>query len=469
MNMNQKPFLIRCIESIDIAPQKMILAASDFVALMLTAVLVYMVRALTDALDPQLYTLGLPLLLLAPLLGVLLGLYQSIPLTPHREIRALCNVITIIYAILLALLFFSKSSSTVSRLFLAGAWLCSMITVPLLRAFLRKRFARQPWWGIPLIIFDGTDRGKSLWHWLKRHPQRGLRPVDRVPLPQDSAALHRLCTRLAKLYPKALVMLPFESTTTSSPIDYLSEISNHFNGVLLIPLLPEGQEQHWFSVRDLGTNIGFLVRHNLRDRKRQGIKRAIDLTLTLSGMLVLVPFGLLLALAIMISSPGSPIYSQKRIGRGGKEFNVYKFRTMVPNADAILQDYLQQNPSLRAEWERDHKLKKDPRIFRVGAFLRKTSLDEFPQLWNVLCGDMSLVGPRPIVQAEIEKYGHVFSDYCRVRPGITGLWQISGRNNTTYQERVQLDRYYVNNWSVWLDIWILAKTFPVVITRDGAY
>ncbi|MDD2966217.1 MAG: undecaprenyl-phosphate galactose phosphotransferase WbaP [Desulfovibrionaceae bacterium] len=466
--MNSNPFIIRCIESLNIAPQKMILAASDFVALLLTAVLVYVLRTLTGGLDPQLYTVGLPLLLLAPLLGVLLGLYQSIPLTPHRELRALCNVITIIYALLLALLFFSKSSSTISRLFLAGAWLCSMVSVPLLRAFLRKRFARQPWWGIPLLIFDGTTRGKTLWHWLKRHPQRGLRPVDRLPLPQNTEDLRLLCARLSALYPKALVLLPFESTTNSS-LDYLSEISNYFNGVLLIPLLPEGQEQHWFSVRDLGTNIGFLVRHNLRDRKRQFIKRTIDLTLTLSGMVIIVPLGLLLSLAIILSSPGSPIYTQKRIGRGGKVFTVYKFRTMVPNADTILQQYLAKNPSLQAEWERDHKLKKDPRIFRVGALLRKTSLDEFPQLWNVLCGDMSLVGPRPIVEAEIEKYGHVFNDYCRVRPGITGLWQISGRNNTTYQERVQLDRYYVNNWSVWLDIWILAKTFPVVVMRDGAY
>jgi Undecaprenyl-phosphate galactose phosphotransferase WbaP len=467
--MNSNPFIIRCIESLNIAPQKMILAASDFVALLLTAVLIYVLRTLTGGLDPQLYTVGLPLLLLAPLLGVLLGLYQSIPLTPHRELRALCNVITIIYALLLALLFFSKSSSTISRLFLAGAWLCSMVSVPLLRAFLRKRFARQPWWGIPLLIFDGTTRGKTLWHWLKRHPQRGLRPVDRLPLPQNTEDLRLLCARLSALYPKALVLLPFESTTTNNSLDYLSEISKYFNGVLLIPLLPEGQEQHWFSVRDLGTNIGFLVRHNLRDRKRQFIKRTIDLTLTLSGMIIIVPLGLLLSLAIILSSPGSPIYTQKRIGRGGKVFTVYKFRTMVLNADTILQQYLAKNPSLQAEWERDHKLKKDPRIFRVGALLRKTSLDEFPQLWNVLCGDMSLVGPRPIVEAEIEKYGHVFNDYCRVRPGITGLWQISGRNNTTYQERVQLDRYYVNNWSVWLDIWILAKTFPVVVMRDGAY
>lgn len=467
--MNSNPFIIRCIESLNIAPQKMILAASDFVALLLTAVLIYVLRTLTGGLDPQLYTVGLPLLLLAPLLGVLLGLYQSIPLTPHRELRALCNVITIIYALLLALLFFSKSSSTISRLFLAGAWLCSMVSVPLLRAFLRKRFARQPWWGIPLLIFDGTTRGKTLWHWLKRHPQRGLRPVDRLPLPQNTEDLRLLCARLSAQYPKALVLLPFESTTTNNSLDYLSEISKYFNGVLLIPLLPEGQEQHWFSVRDLGTNIGFLVRHNLRDRKRQFIKRTIDLTLTLSGMIIIVPLGLLLSLAIILSSPGSPIYTQKRIGRGGKVFTVYKFRTMVLNADTILQQYLAKNPSLQAEWERDHKLKKDPRIFRVGALLRKTSLDEFPQLWNVLCGDMSLVGPRPIVEAEIEKYGHVFNDYCRVRPGITGLWQISGRNNTTYQERVQLDRYYVNNWSVWLDIWILAKTFPVVVMRDGAY
>ena len=143
---------------------------------------------------------------------------------------------------------------------------------------------------------------------------------------------------------------------------------------------------------------------------------------------------------------------------------------MFVNADQVLDDYLDKHPELRKEWERDHKLKSDPRILPlVGVFLRKTSLDELPQLWNVLRGEMSVVGPRPIVTAEIPKYHDRYELYLRVRPGITGLWQISGRNNTTYEERVQLDTYYVRNWSPWLDLYILGRPIRTVLMREGAY
>jgi lipopolysaccharide/colanic/teichoic acid biosynthesis glycosyltransferase len=142
---------------------------------------------------------------------------------------------------------------------------------------------------------------------------------------------------------------------------------------------------------------------------------------------------------------------------------------MVANADEVLAKYLAKDPVLADEWRRDHKLRHDPRITRVGRFLRKTSLDELPQLWNILCGDMSLVGPRPIVEGEIGKYGEAFDLYTRVRPGVTGLWQVSGRNNTTYQERIEFDEFYVKNWSVWLDFYILGQTVKAVLLAEGAY
>ena len=142
---------------------------------------------------------------------------------------------------------------------------------------------------------------------------------------------------------------------------------------------------------------------------------------------------------------------------------------MVPNAQERLADYLADNPEAAAEWERDFKLSKDPRITRLGSFLRKTSLDELPQLWNVLTGEMSLVGPRPIVAAEVPKYRDAFELYQLVRPGITGYWQVSGRSNTSYAARVAMDAHYVRNWSAWFDLVILAKTASVVVRRDGAY
>jgi Undecaprenyl-phosphate galactose phosphotransferase WbaP len=170
-----------------------------------------------------------------------------------------------------------------------------------------------------------------------------------------------------------------------------------------------------------------------------------------------------------MSTRGPIVYSHKRLGRNGRHFNAWKFRTMFQNADQVLELYLEEHPELREEWERDHKLKFDPRVTRIGRFLRKTSLDELPQLWNVIRGDMSLVGPRPIVDAEIEKYGAYYGLYTMVKPGITGLWQVSGRNNTTYDERVQLDAYYVRNWSPWLDLYLLLRTIRIVLFAKGAY
>ena len=176
-----------------------------------------------------------------------------------------------------------------------------------------------------------------------------------------------------------------------------------------------------------------------------------------------------ISILIMLDSKGSAIYGQTRIGRGGRKFKAYKFRTMVQNADKLLHQYLDQSPELRAEWLATHKLKKDPRVTRVGAFLRKSSLDELPQFWNILVGDMSLVGPRPIVDAEIEKYGQCFELYIQVRPGLTGLWQVSGRSNTTYERRVELDAYYIRHRSLKLDLQILWRTVFVVLRKDGAY
>jgi Undecaprenyl-phosphate galactose phosphotransferase WbaP len=197
--------------------------------------------------------------------------------------------------------------------------------------------------------------------------------------------------------------------------------------------------------------------------------RVFDLAVILLAAPYILLFFVIIAILIMLDSNGGPIYGQTRIGRGGRRFKAYKFRTMVRNADQLLQDYLEKSPELRAEWRAMHKLKRDPRVTRIGAFLRKSSLDELPQFWNILVGDMSLVGPRPIVDAEIEKYGESFGLYIQVRPGLTGLWQVSGRSDTTYERRVALDEYYICNRSLKLDLQILWKTVFVVLRKNGAY
>jgi lipopolysaccharide/colanic/teichoic acid biosynthesis glycosyltransferase len=199
------------------------------------------------------------------------------------------------------------------------------------------------------------------------------------------------------------------------------------------------------------------------------VKRCADIFLVLVSMPVMLLILGIVSAVVMFSSPGPVFYSHRRIRKGGAFFSMWKFRTMCVDSAEVLEDYLTQHPEARAEWNKTHKLRRDPRITRLGVFLRRYSLDELPQLWNVLMGQMSLVGPRPIVAAEVEKYRECFDCYCRVKPGLTGLWQVSGRSELSYDARVALDCEYVEHWSLAKDVVILLKTFASVVNQDGAY
>ena len=199
------------------------------------------------------------------------------------------------------------------------------------------------------------------------------------------------------------------------------------------------------------------------------VKRSLDVLLILLTAPITVPICLLLAVCVVLSSPGPVFFSHRRIGKGGIFFSMWKFRTMCVNSAEVLEKHLATHPEEREEWNRCHKLRRDPRVTPLGKFLRRSSLDELPQLWNVLTGRMSLVGPRPIVAAEAEKYGADFSYYLAVKPGLAGLWQASGRSTLTYDERVALDRRYAEEWSLSSDIYILLRTVTKVVNADGAY
>jgi len=197
--------------------------------------------------------------------------------------------------------------------------------------------------------------------------------------------------------------------------------------------------------------------------------RGVDIVLSISALVFLAPLLLLVAAMVYLVDPGPILFGHRRLGKDGQSFRCWKFRSMVVDADERLRKLLAEDPQARAEWEQDHKLRNDPRITRIGHFLRKSSLDELPQFFNVLMGEMSLVGPRPIVKDEVSKYGRYFAEYCRVRPGITGLWQISGRNDVSYRRRVAIDVTYVRSKSLALDLGILFLTVPSVIARRGSY
>jgi exopolysaccharide production protein ExoY len=199
------------------------------------------------------------------------------------------------------------------------------------------------------------------------------------------------------------------------------------------------------------------------------LTRAIDVTVALAAVLLLLPLLVVLIVALKLTSPGPVLFAHRRIGKGGKIFPCYKFRSMVVNSAEVLERHLAESPEANAEWLRDHKLRKDPRVTAIGRLLRRTSLDEVPQIFNVLRGEMSLVGPRPIVEGEMIRYRQYIVDYMAVKPGITGLWQISGRNNTTYRRRVALDTAYARSRNVKLDLAIMARTVPAVVLGSGCY
>jgi Undecaprenyl-phosphate galactose phosphotransferase WbaP len=225
----------------------------------------------------------------------------------------------------------------------------------------------------------------------------------------------------------------------------------------------------WFSARDLGPAFALEIRRNLLLPFSRHCKRGVDLGLVLLLLPLVTPLALLLALAVKLTSRGPVFFRQERIGQNGKPFAMLKFRTMLRDGDRILEEHFAKHPEQRRLWETKRKLPNDPRLTPVGRLLRVLSLDELPQFWNIIVGDMSLVGPRPIVAAEIPLYGETFDLYAKVRPGLTGLWQVSGRNDITFPERVVLDAYYVRKWSFWLDLYILLRTPRAILTGEGAY
>jgi exopolysaccharide production protein ExoY len=201
----------------------------------------------------------------------------------------------------------------------------------------------------------------------------------------------------------------------------------------------------------------------------EAANRGMNIGLAALALLFFLPLMILVALAIWCQDRGPVFFAHRRIGRDGRKFPCLKFRSMAIDAEERLQEVLAADPQARAEWERDHKLRNDPRATRLGVFLRRSSLDELPQLINVIRGEMDLVGPRPIVDGEICKYGARFKHYCAVNPGITGLWQVSGRNDASYRSRVAMDCVYAKSKSLPLDLWILVATVPAVLLRKGSY
>lgn len=418
-----------------------------------------------------------PILLLFPAIFAFLGLYPAVGLNPSEELRRIFTGNSLVFLLLGSTSFLFQTSDTFSRAVFLIAWVISLFMLPLCRAALRHWLSPKPWWGYPVVILGAGKTGQAVAEALKRQSGLGLKAVaflDDDPQKRGEpigipvvGGLERASV-LAQQWKIPYAVLAIPSASRERLLGVIEQHGSLFPRLILIPDL-FGMASLWVSATDLGGILGLELRHNLLQPGSRFLKRCIDLAGVTIGGLILLPLIAVFSIAIKLDSSGPIFFAHCRIGKDGRSFRAWKFRTMFQDADQVLANILETQPELRAEWERDQKLKSDPRVTRVGRWLRATSLDELPQIWNVLMGEMSLVGPRPIVQAEVERYGDRFALFTQVLPGITGLWQVSGRNNLSYAERVNLDTYYVRNWSPWLDIYLLARTVWAVLWGKGAY
>jgi Undecaprenyl-phosphate galactose phosphotransferase WbaP len=406
-------------------------------------------------------------------------LYPAIGVSPVEELRLLSISTTVVFLWLGTLTFYLHNFERYSRASFGLAWLFALIFVPTSRHIFRSIFSSLGLWGEPIALIGYGERGSHLLNILSNNPKLGYRPVviingfssmkiPSISIPQyfDNGQLP--FSKIGDLNGiKTAVLI-----TSEIPQELLTKIvDGYWHKFQHLIMISDDQKSStvWVEPLDIGGILGLEVRQNLFSDLDQAIKRVLDICLVLIALPILTVLFIVLAVLIRIASPGPIFYTQKRIGKDGREFTIWKFRTMVVNAEQDLKEYLQKHPSLQIEWQDNQKIKDDPRVTAIGKILRRLSLDELPQIINIFNGDMSLVGPRPIVYEEIPFYGDNYHLYTRVKPGLTGLWQVSGRNDRTYDERVNLDEYYVRNWSIWMDIYIIATTINAVLTGKGAY
>lgn len=392
------------------------------------------------------------------------------------ELKEILRIILIFSVIDLAITALSKWEF--SRWIWVLTWLLALGFIPFGRAIVKRILNHYGLWKRQSIIIGSGKNAEEAYMALQSeevmgfdvvafYDVDGMTPAPAlfgIPVIREEDALWQLVNSDTQF----IVAVEYEQSRHRD--FWLKNLAKHHcRSVSVVPSLR--------GVPLYGTDMAYIFSHevmilrvsnNLAKRTSRFAKRAFDLIGALSIIIMLMPA--LLVLVFMVSRDGgSPIYGHERVGLNGRKFKCLKFRSMVVNSKEVLEEVLRTDPVARAEWDKDFKLKNDPRITRIGHFIRKTSLDELPQLWNVVRGEMSLVGPRPVIEDELERYAGDVDYYFMAKPGMTGLWQVSGRNDVDYETRVYFDSWYVKNWSLWNDIAILFKTIGVVLRRDGAY
>ena len=386
--------------------------------------------------------------------------YPSLPLSPVEEFRRLVLGAVITHVLVMAFLGFGHRVTEISRVVLGVSCLLTALLAQPFRDVMRRVLHKLNLGQIPAVMVGDGVAGKHALEVFSSNPYYGVRIVRRfhreelrdiVPYARERDIKHVLCCYKDNRY--FVAQMP--------------ELTTWFSYILYVPSAMA------FPVSDArAAAVGFLgglEMANFRRMKLMAVEKGIVDRLLAGVIFILsIPFFVILPILIKLTSKGPVFYKAKRLGKKGRTIYVWKFRSMYADADKRLDALLASDPSLKAEFEKDFKLKNDPRVTPFGKFLRKTSIDELPQLFNVFRGEMALVGPRPIVEREISHYGKSYNLFSSVKPGITGLWQTSGRSDCDYAERVALDVHYILNWSPWMDLWIVYRTVAAVLRMRGS-
>ena len=409
----------------------------------------------------------------------LLRLLPGWGLGPVEELRRVTTLLVGVYGALLVTTLYGNAlvglytatpatglrGALPDALSIGAAWVASMIAVPLTRTWVRRALHESGRWGIPAVVFGKGEAGDAVSELLEVETGMGYTPVLRG----DLASLEGTRFRASQSAPSSVAVLALEGLDRAHASRLLEGPLSTYRTVIVVPDL-FSSPCLWVRPCDLRGVLGLEITRNLSRFGSRFTKRTFDVVLVLAAAVVWLPICLTIGALIWLEDRRSPLFLQERIGADGYAFRTFKFRTMRPDAEAVLKQRLEDDPALRAEWETHYKLRDDPRITRVGRLLRGLSLDELPQLVNVLAGTMSLVGPRPLppyhydaLSAQAQRLRE------QVRPGITGLWQVSGRSDIGNEGMELWDPYYVRNWSLWLDAVILVRTGRAVLARSGAY
>ncbi len=374
-----------------------------------------------------------------------------------------------------------------SRLWFISTWILALALVPVFRVLLKRILSAMGGWKRPTVIIGTGPNAIEAAAALRSESLMGLDIVAFLALPSvpgkttDSVEVNDIdipvlplgksAEKLIERIGQPHLVIALEADASVEYQSLIRRLGRRYLNIHIVPpirgLPLYGMDLlHFFSHEVLLLR----VRNNLARHWAQAAKRTFDVVMASMLLILVLPIFVIIALRVKLEEGGAVFYTQERVGKGGSLFRVCKFRSMVSNAHNTLLKWLNESHEIKQEYEGNNfKLRDDPRITKVGKWLRKTSMDELPQLWNVLKGEMSLVGPRPLLEREIPDYGENIDLYKQAKPGITGLWQISGRSETTFSDRANLDAWYVRNWSLWYDIVILIKTVKVVLKRDGAY